>query len=103
MLASGFVVLASVAGYLTFLWFGEGYGRSWSRIVLANWATTSIAMCSVIVRTTVTIQVAFTTSILALALLSRGTSISQIPRISGLRYSNSGPLELLYLLVHHAN
>lgn len=98
ILLGGYLVLAGAVAYLTFLWFGRKTGYAWSRIVLHNWVTTSVVIISLVIRTVVTTQMTLVSSILALAVLKSGAPVAQIPRLSSLRYSNSGPSELLYLL-----
>lgn len=94
----GFIILLAVIAYLFFLWFGRNSGSFWSRIVLSNWATTSVVISALVIRVVVKTQMALITSVLALATMKTGVTLNKISRISSIRYSNAGPLELLHLL-----
>lgn len=98
VLPGGFLVLAAAVAYLTFLWFGHKTGYAWSRLVLHNWVTTSVVITALVIRTAVATQMTFLTSLLALTILKSGAPIGQVTRLSSLRYSNSGPSELLRIL-----
>ncbi|ERF70768.1 hypothetical protein EPUS_05120 [Endocarpon pusillum Z07020] len=98
----GFIILFAVIAYLSFIWFGKGTGSYWSRIALSNWVSTSVVMSAVIIRTVVTYHMMLNTSVLALIAMRTGVALNKIPRISSMRYSNSGPLELLYLFFRSA-
>jgi hypothetical protein len=87
-------ILGAVA-YLSFLWFSRGTG--WKLIIFSNWAATSVALSAVVIRWLSGLQIILATSILALAILRAGSPLDQIPKLSTLRYNNSGPLDLLWL------
>jgi len=89
------LVMLGTISYLTFLWFGGPMRRSWKSIVLSNWTATSVAICALAIRWMSGFQTILCTSILALMLLRKGVPISRIPRISTIRFSTSGPLDIM--------
>ena len=93
------LVIVGAIMYLTFLWFGGPARRSWKRIILSNWIATSVAICALAIRWMSGFQTTLCTSILALMLLRKGVPTSTIPRISTIRYTTSGPLDIVPLAV----
>ena len=98
----GLIILLAVIAYLAFLWFQKSTGAYWSRIALSNWIATSVVTSTVVIRTAVTIHTTLSTSLLALATMKTGVALHRILRVSSIRYGNSGPLELLQLLLGSA-
>lgn len=91
------IILVALA-YLTFLWFGGPVRASWKKIVFSNWTTTSVVICALAIRWTSGFQTILSTSIVALMFLRKGVPASKIPRISTIRHSNGGPLDLMLLV-----
>jgi hypothetical protein len=88
------LVLLGAVSYLTFLWYGQSM-TGWKSIILSNWTATSVAMCALAIRWMSGFQTILCTSILALVLLERGVPLPKIPRISTIRFSSGGPLDIM--------
>jgi hypothetical protein len=91
------VLLLATVAYLTFLWFSNGHG--WKRIILSNWVATSVAICGIVIRWTASLQMGIATALLALHFLKTGVPLSRTARLSTLRHNNSGPLNLMYVMM----
>lgn len=98
IILGGTIAILLAVAYLTFIWFSDIRNTAWHMIILSNWTTTSVAICGVVIRWATSFQLVLFTSVLALNLLRNGTSLSKIPRISTLRFTNGGPLDFLLLL-----
>lgn len=95
----GTLMLLLVIAYLSFLWFVDERNRLWQKLILSNHTTVSVTISAVVIRKITSLQTTTIVSLLALQLLQKGFILKHIPRVSSLRYSNSGPYELSYILL----
>lgn len=96
LLSAGTAVILLAVGLLCFLWFSDHMNTTWRLIMINNWATRAVTLGSIAIRWAVTSQSVILTSILAgLALEQHGISLHQFATVSLLRYSNTGPINLL--------
>ena len=96
ILSAGTTIILLAVGLLCFLWFSNHTNTTWRLIVINNWATRAVTLGSIAIRWAVTSQSVVLTSILAgLALEQHGISLHQFATVSLLRYSNTGPINLL--------
>lgn len=96
LLSAGTTVILLAVGLLCSLWFSDHMNTTWRLIMINNWATRAVTLGSIAIRWAVTSQSIVLTSILAgLALEQHGISLHQFATVSLLRYSNTGPTNLL--------
>ncbi len=96
LLSVGTTVILIAVGLLCFLWFSDHMNTTWRLIMINNWATRAVTLGSIAIRWAVASQSVVLTSILAgLALEQHGINLHQFATVSLLRYSNTGPINLL--------
>lgn len=97
ILAATIVVQLALCSFLLFLWFGKASNKTWSLIMVDEWATRSIAVTALLLRTAVDLQAAVGTAFLAsLFLESRvGIQLSQVANISPMRAGSTSPWSLV--------
>jgi hypothetical protein len=89
--------LAALA-FLWFLWLAHSDNSTWQRIMLDAWATRSITIASLFLRTSAAIQAGICTSMMAAVALEHGMFVlSKAAAVSSIRFVNSGPSDLLLL------
>ncbi|KAF2742341.1 hypothetical protein M011DRAFT_529899 [Sporormia fimetaria CBS 119925] len=97
--ASIAVLLAAVA-FLTFLWHCDSTNSIWHRIVLVNWVTRSVTLTALALRASASLLAGIATSMLAsLVIEGTGIRLDDIPELSMMRLSNTGPHSLLWAYV----
>ena len=98
------VLLLSIVSVLTFLWHGNDTNQAWLDLVLANWVTRSVTLSALGLRIAISLQAAIATSMLAsLVLEDTGLQFCSILEVSVMRFSNAGPLKLLWIYAKQAN
>lgn len=87
MLAGTTVLLGGLCGLLAYLWFGSNRSRAWKRVMVSGWATRSVAIIALVVRTTVDMQAAIGFAIIASLLLKSkaGVGFRHLAAISPIR------------------
>jgi hypothetical protein len=106
-LFGGGIGALAVLIFLTFLWFGYGSeieGRNatrlWRLIVLNDWMTRAITLTALILRVIISAQSTVCTSMIAALILEkRFTLKSNVGYLSVIRAINSGPRELIQLIL----
>jgi hypothetical protein len=88
---------AAFVSYIVFLWFTAQQNAIWRQIALKGWMTRSIAVATVILRTSITTQAGIATSMLAALALesSSGVSFPDLAALTLLRASAAGPHSIL--------
>ena len=99
VLLAGDLVLLLAIVYLSFLWNGTVKTHLWKRVILADWAATSVAITAVFVRAVVTIHTGVNVSVVSLAVLRRGALLPDVPRLSSMRHSPTSALWLSKTLI----
>ena len=114
-LLMGTTAILGSLDFITFLWFGGDksypYGRPmppgpyddllsgpdiWRHIMVSEWASRSVTLASLLIRTSIAAQALVCTAMLAaLSLQWRQVQLSDAAPLSLLRYSNSGPTSLI--------
>ena len=99
-LGASLVFIVAALSFPAFLWFGSHDNTSWRRIALGGWMTRAVAISSLVIRTGASLQEIVATAMLAALALERAkVPLHDIAPFSMLRNSNSGPLQLSYLLI----
>lgn len=106
VLIIGSVAIGLALAILIFIWYGastvrrSGYAPSlWRTIVVRGWTTRAVTVSSVILRVATATQLGMFTAIIAALILERvGASTADLPHLSMLRCSNTGPLSLFWNL-----
>ncbi|KAH7095583.1 hypothetical protein FB567DRAFT_512918 [Paraphoma chrysanthemicola] len=78
-----------VCGFLAFLWYGHANNQTWNKIMVYGWATRSIAVAALVLRTAVDLQAALGSAILASLLLESGFGV-QLHQVAGLSSMRAG-------------
>ena len=85
-----------VTFFLSFLWFARS-SAFWRQLMAAGWAGRLITLATLVLRWSVAGQATICTSMLAaLALEQSGVCLSQVAKVSAIRFLNSGPINLLF-------
>jgi hypothetical protein len=95
-----FIFTIAAIAFLWFLWTGDTRNNTWSAIMVNSWATRTVALISLILRTATSIQAGACTSMMAAVILENGLFVlSKAAAVSTLRYVNGGPESLLKLFL----
>lgn len=99
LLVPGSIVALGALSFISFLWKANDDSEVWRRVMLTGWGPRAVTIASLIIRTVITAQAAFCTSILAsLALRRFDVLLPKLAAVSILRFENSGPQSLLFEL-----
>jgi hypothetical protein len=93
ILLSSAVVILAMCAFLLFLWFCDSNNGTWRHIMIQGWATRSIAVTTLVLRTSVDLQAAIACAILASLLLESKTGVHlyQVASMSPMRTGGTGP------------
>jgi hypothetical protein len=82
-----------MCSFLLFLWFGDSKNRNWRQIMVYSWATRSVAITALVLRTCVDLQAAIASAILASLLLESqsGIHLYQTASMSTMRTGSVSP------------
>lgn len=95
ILSLGTITIIGTTTFIGFVWGSDYDNNVWRNIILADWATRTVTVVSLIIRTIITAQAALCTSMLAaLALQSFTVPIAHSAAVSLMRFENTGPLSL---------
>lgn len=90
------LIILGLVGFLAFIWFGSIENGTWHTIMAKDWATRSISISALVLRTAVDIQASIGAAMLAsLALETSVVRLSDTALISVMRAGNSNPRDLL--------
>ncbi|KAH7085944.1 hypothetical protein BKA63DRAFT_29688 [Paraphoma chrysanthemicola] len=78
-----------VCGFLAFLWYGHANNQTWNKIMVYGWATRSVAVAALVLRTAVDLQAVLGSAILASLLLESGFGV-QLHQVAGLSSMRAG-------------
>jgi hypothetical protein len=99
ILIAGTLSMIGSMCFLLFLSYGDSTGRTWRNIALQNWFTRCLALSSIIMRTTASMQAGVATSMLASLVLEKmEVPLIQTASILSMRNVNTGPLMVTFLL-----
>ncbi|KAF2818734.1 hypothetical protein CC86DRAFT_432790 [Ophiobolus disseminans] len=103
MLLATTLVIAGVCSLVAFLWFADSRSAVWHRIMMNGWATRSVALSALILRTAVDLQAAIASAILASLLIESksGAHLYQLAKISPIRSGTTSPWTLASSLLEH--
>jgi len=91
------VWLVGTIGFLAFLWYGDESNPTWQKIALANWVTRSVTLAAIVLRASISLQAGVATSMLAAIILeTAGVKLRDLPELSMMRFTNTGPFGLLW-------
>jgi hypothetical protein len=103
-LISGNIGILAFTGYITFLWFAADHNDTWTKIAIAGWTTTSIAIASVVLRSAITAQAGIACSMIAgIVLESYGISLPKLAVVSIMRSASPAPHTLFRHIVSGTN
>lgn len=90
------LVTLGVCGLLAFLWFADSRSTAWHQIMVNGWATRSVALSALVLRTAIDVQAAIATAILASILLESngGLLLFQLASLSPMRAGTTSPWTL---------
>lgn len=92
-------LILSVLGFLWFLWEADHNNKTWHRIAAKNWMTRTVALSSLVLRTSMSMQASTATSMLAgLALENTQILLLHFASVSMMRNTNAGPYMLSWLI-----
>jgi hypothetical protein len=98
LIVTSLLLLGSMA-FISFLWWSKRTNTTWRKIMLADWATRSVSLSALALRTAISLQAAVATSILASYLLEcHGVTLPNLAFISVTRVVNTGPWGLFFTL-----
>ncbi len=107
-LVSGTVAAICITTFLAFLWAGEGSDggefapRLWRWIVLDQRITQAITLCTVSLRFVISAHATICTSLMSAVVLETcGIPLAKAAEVSVMRGVNSGPPQLVWLLMRH--
>ena len=88
-LAATTVLLFGLCGLLAYLWFGSPKSELWKRVMINGWATRSVTVIALALRSAVDVQVAICSAIIASLLLEsrHGVSFQHLATLSPVRAS----------------
>ncbi|MCJ1231672.1 Mitochondrial outer membrane protein iml2 [Toensbergia leucococca] len=93
-------LILGAIGFLWFLWKADHSNKTWHRIAVRNWITRAVALSSVVVRTSISMQASTATSMLAgLALENTQILLLHLASVSTMRNANAGPYMLAWLML----
>jgi hypothetical protein len=99
-LVLGTVLILASFCFISFLWWSDSDNELWRRIMLRGWATRSVTLASVLIRSAITAQALAATAMLAaLALHWHQVTLPDAAAVSLLRFANSGPSSLILPLL----
>ncbi len=100
VLISATALILGAVGFLWFLWKANHSNKTWHRIAVRNWITRAVALSSVVLRTSISLQASTATSMLAgLALENTQILILHLASVSAMRNANAGPYMLAWLML----
>lgn len=100
VLMSATALILGAVGFLWFLWKADPSNKTWHRIAVRNWITRAVALSSVVLRTSISLQASTATSMLAgLALENTQILILHLASVSAMRNANAGPYMLAWLML----
>ncbi len=100
ILISATTLILSALGFLWFLWEADHNNKTWHRIAAKNWITRTVALSSLILRTSMSMQASTATSMLAgLALENTQILLLHFASVSTMRNANAGPYVLAWLVL----
>ena len=100
VLVSATAFILGAVGFLWFLWKADHSNKTWHRIAVRNWITRAVALSSVVLRTSISLQASTATSMLAgLALENTQILILHLVSVSAMRNANAGPYMLAWLML----
>ncbi|RYN73554.1 hypothetical protein AA0120_g12602 [Alternaria tenuissima] len=86
--------------FISFLWWSDSDNDVWRRIMLRGWATRSVTLASLVLRSAITAQALAATAMLAaLALHWHQVALPDAAAVSLLRFANPGPSSLILPLL----
>ncbi|KAL8804267.1 MAG: hypothetical protein Q9200_005888 [Gallowayella weberi] len=92
-------LILGAIGFLWFLWMADYKNKTWHAIAIRDWIIRAVTLSSVAVRTSLSLQTAIGTSILAgLALENTQILMLHLATVSMMRNANAGPYMLLWLI-----
>ena len=95
-LVIGTILISGAFGFLSFLWWSNSSNEIWRRIVVNGWATRSVTVASLVIRTSMAAQAFVCTAMLAALTLHWGeVPLPAAAAVSLLRFSNAGPSSLI--------
>ena len=98
LLVSAVVTLA-VVGFLGFLWFADLNNNVWHRIMVTGWATRSVSISTLVLRSAIDLQAGVAAAMLAAIILeSSSIVLRQAAKVSTMRASSPQPRALLELI-----
>lgn len=93
--ALSIVFIAASLVVLNWAWFNSQDDKTWRGLITSGWLPRTIALCSLVIRWSVSFQATIATSMLAAIVLERhGISLERLATVSIIRHSNTGPLDL---------
>ena len=99
ILISATTLILSALGFLWFLWEADHNNQTWHRIAAKNWMTRTVALSSLVLRTSMSMQASTATSMLAgLALENTQILLLHFASVSTMRNTNAGPYMLSWLI-----
>src|SRR5438105_14418769 len=94
----GAAAILLILCFLWYIWNGDSDNEAWRKLIVHEWITIVIALVSMILRTSVTVQASACTSIFAALALEQGRFVlSKAAALSSIQYLNSGPHNLFLL------
>ena len=100
ILITATTLVLSVLGFLWFLWEANYNNKTWHRIAAKSWITRAVALSSLVLRTSMSMQASTATSMLAgLALENTQILLLHFASVSTMRNSNAGPYMLAWLML----
>lgn len=93
------LILLALA-FLWFLWMSNHSNKAWHRIAARSWITRTVALSSLVLRTSMSMQASTATSMLAgLALENTQILLLHLASVSTMRNANAGPYMLAWLVL----
>ncbi|KAF2126692.1 hypothetical protein P153DRAFT_398807 [Dothidotthia symphoricarpi CBS 119687] len=101
VLLSTSIIILILLGFLACLWFGNASNKTWKKIMITNWATRSVSITALFLRTAIDFQAAIGSAIIASLLLesNTGTHLFHLASLSPMRAGTSNPWSLGQLMV----
>lgn len=97
-LVSATTLILSALSFLWFLWRADHSSKIWHHIAARNWITRTVALSSLVLRTSMSMQAGTATSMLAgLALENTQILLLHFASVSMMRNANAGPYMLAWL------
>lgn len=100
ILVSATTLILSALGFLWFLWVADHGNKTWHRIAAKSWITRTVALSSLVLRSSMSMQASTATSMLAgLALENTQILLLHFASVSTMRSANAGPYMLAWLML----